>query len=99
MERRLDSRRGAVVPKVKVAPPQLEKFWVGSTLDELASCDHKDSIRGHDGGQPEQDSGDKNVAAYDDAEMQKADSVASVQELLIRCTNFKLFALILAIAS
>ena len=73
---------------------------MGSTLDELASCDHKDSIRGHDGGQPEQDSGDKNAAAaYDDAEMQKADSVASVQELLIRCTNFKLFALILAIAS
>ena len=26
MERRLDSRRGAVVPKVEVAPPQLEKF-------------------------------------------------------------------------
>ena len=70
MERRLDSRRGAVVPKVEVAPPQLEKFWVGSTLDELASCDHKDSIRGHDGGQPEQDSGDKiDAAAYDDAEM------------------------------
>ena len=36
---------------------------MGSTLDELASCDHKDSIRGHDGGQPEQDSGDKNDAA------------------------------------
>ena len=70
MERRLDSRRGTVVPKVEVASPQLKKFWVGSTLDELASCDHKDSIRGHDGGQPEQDSGDKNAAAAcDDAEM------------------------------
>ena len=43
---------------------------MGSTLDELTSCDHKDSIRGHDGGQPEQDSGDKiDAAAYDDAEM------------------------------
>ena len=92
MEGRLDSRRGAVVPKVEVAPPQLKKFWVGSTLDELTSCDHKDSIRGHDGGQPEQDSGDKNdAAAYDDAEMQKVDSAASVLVHLIRCANFKLF--------
>ena len=73
---------------------------MGSTLDELTSCDHKDSIRGHDGGQPEQDSGDKNAAAaYDDAEMQKADSVACVQVLLIRCANFKLFTLIPGIAS
>ena len=73
---------------------------MGSTLDELASCDHKDSIRGHDGGQPEQDSGDKNdAAAYDDIEMQKVDSVAGVHVLIIRCANFKLFSLILGIAS
>ena len=61
---------------------------MGSTLDELTSCDHKDSFRGHDGGQPEQDSGDKNdAAACDDAEMQK------LQVLLIGGVLIKSFSL------
>ena len=63
---------------------------MGSTLDKLTSCDHKDSIRGHDGGQPREESGENDDSAAD-AEMQSRVPWLKVLVFFISYANFRVF--------